>query len=455
MYIGKYKVTGLLGTGGMGRVYKAQLPEINKTVALKRLCPRPHMIQLLGNKTIEKMFTDEARILGDLRHPHIAAILDFDRDKEGRPFFTMEYHCVNLGDMTGEHYVMEAPVRSLPPERAAGYLHQVLSGLGRLHDAGIIHRDVKPYNMLISESDQVRIIDFGLSLLRGETRGVPEQFKIGTPYYAAPEQEADPDGVDERADIYGAGVLAWRMLTGYLPPDHGEKPVPGEINPLLGRCWDDFLLCATHPKPDRRFPDCQKMTAALDRAFESWQQTLEKACRMQEVTAVSRASDADYSQPVRSIPVKVSLSAAKNRFGLDGRWRPASRRSPEFVVCDDHTVRDKTHGRLWQKAGSPWPVEWSRARQYIDSLNARAFGGVQNWRLPTVDELVLLLFPVSVLGDYCTPPVFSGDIHRLWSADRKSFVAAWFVDTSLGYAGAADFTCQCHVRAVSHCPPYG
>lgn len=455
MHIGKYKVTGLLGTGGMGRVYKARLPEIHKTVALKRLCPRPHMVQLLGNKAIEKMFMDEARILAELRHPHVAAILDFDRDSAGRAFFTMEYHCVNLGDMTGEHYVMEAPARSLPPDRAAGYLRQVLSGLGRLHDAGIIHRDVKPYNMLISESDQVRIIDFGLSLLRGETQSVPEQFKIGTPFYAAPEQESDPDGVDERADIYGAGVLAWRMLTGYLPPEHGEKPRPGEIHPLLGQCWDDFLLCAAHPKSDRRFPNCREMTAALDRAFESWQQTLEKACRMQEVPAVGQASGADYSRPVRTTPVKVSLKAAQKHFGLDGLWRPAGRFTPEFAVRDEHTVRDITHGRLWQKAGSRWPMEWYRARQYIDSLNARAFGGVENWRLPTVDELVLLLFPVSVLGDYCTSPVFSGDIHRLWSADRKSFAAAWFVDTSLGYAGAADFSCQCHVRAVSDGPPYG
>ncbi|MFP3981451.1 MAG: serine/threonine protein kinase, partial [Desulfobacterales bacterium] len=257
MYIGKYRVLGLLGDGGMGRVYKVELPDIGKISALKLLRPRDHMVDLLGLRAIEEMFIREARILGRLRHPNVAAILDFDRDGQNRPFFSMEYHCMNLGVMIGEHYEMETATRLMDPARTFKYAEQVLSGLDRLHHAGIVHRDIKPYNVLITEDHAVKLIDFGLSLLRGETRRVPDTFKIGTPYYAAPEQQADPDNIDERADLYGVGVMIWRMLTGVLPPEAGKKPRPGSVNELLGEYWDDFLLTATHPQRKKRFSDCR------------------------------------------------------------------------------------------------------------------------------------------------------------------------------------------------------
>lgn len=449
MNIGKYKVTGLLGRGGMGRVYKARLPEIGKTVAIKLYCPHTHMIRLLGEKTARDMFLAEARILGNICHPQVAQLFDFDHDLQGRPFFVMEYHCMNLGEMTGEDYIMENPVRMMPPDRVARYLGQVLSGLGRLHDAGIIHRDVKPFNMLVSEFGQVKIIDFGLSLLRGETRGVPEQFKIGTPYYAAPEQEADPDTVDERADIYGAGVMAWRMLTGHFPPERGTRPLPGKLNPMLGDCWNDLLLCATSPDPLNRFSDCSQMAAALDTALSSWQQSLEQTCRMQELPVRHSSGPSKNFGPARKAPVKAGRAEARRVFGLDELWRPVFPGRGEFEPRDQDTVRDVFHKLIWQRAGSRWPMEWNNAGEYIDSLNAGSFAGISTWRLPTLDELTLLLFPVSVLGDFCTPAVFNPGMDRLWSADRRSFTSAWYADTSMGYAGSADFTCRIYVRAVS------
>jgi serine/threonine-protein kinase len=450
MNIGKYKITGLLGSGGMGRVYKARLPEIGKTVAVKLLYPNSHIVQLLGKKVVLDMFMTEARILGEISHPNVAQIFDFDYDDQGRPFFVMEYHCMNLGEMTGEDYVMENPARIIPPDRAARYLRQVLSGLGRLHDAGIIHRDVKPYNMLISESDQIRITDFGLSLLRGEKREIPDQFKIGTPYYAAPEQEADPETVDERADIYGVGVMAWRMLTGHLLPENNAGTLPGKVNPLLGQCWDEMLMCATNPEPSKRFTNCDEMIFALDNALESWKNNLEQTCRMQDLPAGFQHAISKTDVEIRNKPRKVSRAMAGQTFGLDKLWRPVFSGSKNFEARDEDTVSDVSHGLVWQRAGSRWPLQWDKAGKYVEVLNERQFAGITTWRLPTVDELASLLFPVSVLGDFCTPELFAADMARLWSADRKSFTAAWFVDTALGYVGAADFTCPCHVRAVSN-----
>ncbi|MFP4000043.1 MAG: protein kinase domain-containing protein [Desulfobacterales bacterium] len=449
MYIGKYKVLGLLGRGGMGRVYKVKLPLIDKIVALKLLRPHEHMTGLLGRDRIEEMFMSEARILGRLRHPNVASILDFDRDLENRPFFSMEYHCKNLGDMIGEHYLMEAPTRLIDPARAFRYAGQVLAGLDRLHHDGILHRDIKPYNILITDRDEVKIIDFGLSLLRGETHRVPGGFKIGTPYFAAPEQESDPNRVDERSDLYSVGVMVWRMLTGYLPPETAEKTRPGEINELLGEYWDDFLLKATHPEKAKRFSDCRDMQESMKIAYKKWYDNLEQACRMQTPEEEAGMEVEGKKRVLRKKPLKVQVWNAERVFGLDSQWRPRIRRKITFTPEEPGIVKDLSHGLIWQQGGTRYPAEWTKAGEYINFLNKIEFAGICTWRLPTIDELETQIRRVSILGEYCAPSVFDAGRRRLWSADSKSFTAAWFVDTSLGYVGAADFTCPCHIRAVS------
>ncbi len=453
MNIGKYKVLGLLGKGGMGRVYKAELPRAGRTVALKLLRPHEHMVSILGRSRAEDMFMNEARIIGRLCHPNVAAILDFDRDIENRPFFTMEYHCMNLGSMTGEHYMIEAPARVVDPANAFRYAYQLLSGLDRLHHAGILHRDIKPYNLLVTDEDEVKIIDFGLSLLRGEVQKVPGTFKIGTPYYAAPELEEDPEGADERADLYAAGVVIWRMLTGFLPPESGERSRPGEINGLLGKSWDDFLAKAVHQEKTKRFQDCRRMQEALKASYEDWHNSMEQACRLQPL---ARAGDGDLQAGktcLRSRPLKVRARDAAEVFGLDSLNRPLKEKAAEFVTEKPEVVRDLANGLLWQREGTRYPVDWKEAFAYIKFLNENAFAGIRAWRLPTIDELLVQVRRASILGDYCAPQVFDPGRRRLWSADRKTFTSAWFVDTVLGFAGPADFTCPCHVRAVSHGSP--
>ncbi|MFW6080550.1 MAG: protein kinase domain-containing protein [Desulfosalsimonas sp.] len=449
MKIGKYMVTGLLGKGGMGRVYKVELPEIGKVAALKLLRPHEHMLSLLGAGAVEKMFLSEARILARLRHPNVASILDFDRDQRGRPFFVMEYHCMNLGAMIGEHYMIERPTRIMDPSRSFRYCRQVLAGLDRLHHAGILHRDIKPYNVLISETGEASLIDFGLSLLRGETSRVPETFKVGTPYYAAPEQQEDPDRADPRADIYGAGVLMWRLLTGYLPPETGARPRPGSLNKFLGGCWDEFLLKSVSSTPEKRFADCMEMTEALDNAHAEWRINLEQACRMQEPAQVLDDSKRHWPVVLRRSPRKIPVKRGREEFGLDYQYRPYALRTGTFYNEGQGVVRDSEHGLLWHKSATRYPLDWNEAHSYIESLNSGGFAGILSWRLPTVDELATLIRQVSVLGDYCVDPIFATGKQRLWSSDRSSYTAAWFVDTEMGYFGAADFNCLFHVRAIS------
>jgi serine/threonine protein kinase len=189
--IGKYEVCGLLGKGGMGTVYKVRMPVVGKVVALKLFRPHPNLVTLLGEEETRRYFVKEAITMAGLRHPNIVAIWDFHGSKD-LTFFVMEYFCNNLGLIIGETYRVEEPSRIVSVDKAIDYTRQILVGLSRLHQAGIIHRDIKPYNILVTDQNTVKITDFGLSKLRGEDFGKPSNLMVGSPYYAAPEQEEDP-----------------------------------------------------------------------------------------------------------------------------------------------------------------------------------------------------------------------------------------------------------------------
>lgn len=280
--IGKYQVLGLLGRGGMGAVYKVRVPVTNRIMALKLLKPNPLLVELLGRGAIERQFLAEAAALGGLSHPHIAEVWDFGR-AGGRPFFLMEYFCRDLAQVIGEADRVEAPTRRLPLPRAAAYAVQILSGLARLHHAGIVHRDVKPGNLLLTGEDQVKITDFGLSMVGGRALARSPSLKVGSPYYAAPEQEEDPDRVGPRADLYAVGVTLYRMLVGRLP----EGPLTGAALPSalsrdLDRQWDDFFRRALAPDPARRPESAGAMARELTALLAAWRGRLDRACRLEE-----------------------------------------------------------------------------------------------------------------------------------------------------------------------------
>ncbi|MBR9979793.1 MAG: hypothetical protein KFF50_02070, partial [Desulfatitalea sp.] len=134
-HVGRYMIRGLLGRGGMAKVFKVTLPVIDKTAALKLLAPNPLLARLLGMDKLRDLFVAEARAMTALRHPNIVAIHDFD-DHLGNPFYVMDFYANNLGNMMGETYRVEAPSRVLAVEKALDYTRQTLAGLACLHDAG-------------------------------------------------------------------------------------------------------------------------------------------------------------------------------------------------------------------------------------------------------------------------------------------------------------------------------
>ena len=448
--VGKYEILGLLGRGGMGVVFKALLPVADKVVAVKLLKPNPMLEDLLGREEVEQRFVLEARTLGAIRHDHIAGLLDFDRDERGRPFFVMEYYCRTLELLLGDSEKLQHHGRFLPPERAAAILTQVLSALDRLHQAGIVHRDVKPANVLLTDGGVVKLIDFGMSILpRGLDReSIPKGLRIGTPYYTAPEQEEDPALAEERSDLYSCGVMAWRMLSGKLPADTGKRQRPGDGNPMIGQAWDDFLVQATAHRIGDRFDSASDMAGALDRALTTWRRHQETFCSLEQGGKQESAFQ-EQKKRLRSDPERVYAADARTVFGLDGLWRPLAGGAGSFSPRDEEIVVDSAHALTWQWSTSPFPLSWAAALEYVQHLERERFANCSRWRLPTIPELSTLLRPKTEPEELCLDPVFESVRTCLWSADTRSIKSAWMVETGSGFVAFQDKTCRCFVRAVT------
>lgn len=453
MKIGRYTVCGLLGRGGMGAVFKARQPVTGRIVALKVLKPSEMMELLVDEEELVARFEAEARIMGKLDHPNIAAIWDYDV-ADGTPFFIMEYFCRNLGMVIGESYRVEAPTRKLPLTTAVSYASQTLDALYRMHQAGIVHRDVKPFNLMITGLDEIKLIDFGLSRLRGEMMptSAAKGERIGSPYYAAPEQEAAPDSVDGRADIFSVGVMLYRMLTGVLPTDealytNNIVPRASQYSLDLDAEWDAFFDTAMAYDREKRFATAKEMRLALDVLVEKWQERVENECRFIDEFAETQPCPTD-APALRTEPLKVRLHDAQKTFRLDSLWRPDCAGMADIVDNEDGTVTDAATGKMWQQSGSEFACTWEEARDYIAGLNEKKFAGYNDWKLPTVDELSSLVQEPPELGAFCVPQLLDSAQDTLWTCDTKSYMAAWFVSASMGFVGWQDMTCQFAVRAV-------
>ena len=201
--VGKYRIVGQIGRGGTGVVYKAVDESLNRDVAIKTLSPD------LANTEVMTRFRAEATILARLNHPQIATIYELVA-AETELLMVMEFVRGLPLDRVSER------LGPLAPERAAYLIDQVLSGLEHAHRAGIVHRDVKPSNVMVTQDGGVKIMDFGIARVLGAEQKTVDFRLMGTPAYMSPEQVMGEE-VDGRSDLYSVGVLLYRLLTGALP----------------------------------------------------------------------------------------------------------------------------------------------------------------------------------------------------------------------------------------------
>lgn len=207
--LGSYRVTALIGRGGMGLVYRAVHPTIGSRVAVKVLTR-----ECAADRTLVERFFAEARAVNLIRHDNIVSVLDLASLPDGRPFIVME---LLEGRPLSTLIERSGP---LPLGAAITIVSELLDGLSAAHDKGIVHRDLKPDNVYITRSGRVKVVDFGIAKLRPEQGGVSDATRtgslMGTPFYMSPEQAVGAP-VDARSDLYAVGVILFEMVTGQRP----------------------------------------------------------------------------------------------------------------------------------------------------------------------------------------------------------------------------------------------
>jgi len=246
------EILGLLGAGGMGAVYRARQRGLDRLVALKILSPR-----FSGDPAFAERFAREARTLARLNHPNIVDVYDLGQAGQ-LYYFLMEFvDGVSLRQMLHAH-------RLAPPETLAIVL-QICEALEYAHGEGVIHRDIKPGNILVDRKGRVKIADFGVSKLVGPAAQAIQLTQpdhvLGTMHYMAPEQFENPLAADHRADLYSLGVVFYEMLTGELPL--GRFALPSQKAAVDARL-DEVVLCTLEKDPNRRCPAASELRTRLE-----------------------------------------------------------------------------------------------------------------------------------------------------------------------------------------------
>ena len=258
IYAERYEILEDLGKGGMGEVYKVRDEKLDEEMALKVLKP-----EIAANKDMIQRFKNELKFARKIAHRHVCRMYDLN-EEEGTPYITMEY-------VRGEN--LKSSIRKkgkLSEKLAVSIAKQVCEGLAEAHELGVVHRDLKPQNIMIDESGNAKVMDFGIARSI-EAAGVTQTgVMIGTPDYMSPEQ-AEGEEADQRSDIYALGVILYEMVTGGVPfkgdtafsvaLKHKTKlpQDPKKLNPELSESLSRLILICMEKERERRYQSAEAL----------------------------------------------------------------------------------------------------------------------------------------------------------------------------------------------------
>ena len=313
-YIGKmldnrYEIQECIGTGGMAVVYKARDHRLNRLVAVKILKP-----ELASDADFRRRFHDESQAVAMLSHANIVSVYDVSRS-DGLDYIVMEL----VDGLTLKQY-MQRRGTPLNWREAVHFITQIMRALSHAHSRGIIHRDIKPHNIMVLRDGSVKVTDFGIAQLASAAQNTMTQEAIGSVHYISPEQ-AKGSHVDCRTDIYSAGVVLYEMLTGRLPFE-GDTPVavaiqhirsipvpPCDLNPDVPRTLEAITMKAMAPELSQRYATADEMLEDL------------KEFRKNPDYELAAPTPEDVSdEPTMVVPAKVITASARV---------PVERREPE------------------------------------------------------------------------------------------------------------------------------
>ena len=317
-YIGRmlddrYEILELIGSGGMANVYKARCHRLNRLVAVKIL-----KSDLADNADFRRRFRDESRAVAQLSHANIVSVYDVSTSGD------TEYIVMELIDGITLKQYMERRGR-MDWRESLHFITQIMRGLSHAHSRGIIHRDIKPQNIMVLRDGSVKVADFGIACLANANQTLTQE-ALGSVHYISPEQ-ARGDRIDARSDIYSAGVVLYEMLTGRLPFE-GDSAVsvaiqhlssvplaPRDIDPSIPEPLELICMKAMNSDPDKRYPTADAMLEDLEKFRKD--PTVDMDYIRQELAAVQTDSE-----PTMPIPTAQVATAVKKRADQLRRSEP-------------------------------------------------------------------------------------------------------------------------------------
>lgn len=323
-YIGKmlddrYEILELIGSGGMANVYKARCHRLNRLVAIKIL-----KSDLADNADFRRRFHDESQAVAQLSHANIVSVYDVSTNPD-REYIVMEL----IDGITLKQY-MERRGR-MDWRESLHFITQIMRGLSHAHSRGIIHRDIKPQNIMVLRDGSVKVADFGIACLANQGQTLTQE-ALGSVHYISPEQ-ARGDRIDARSDIYSAGVVLYEMLTGRLPFE-GDSAVsvaiqhlssvplaPRDIDPSIPEPLELICMKAMNSDPNKRYASADAMIEDLEKFRRD--PSVDMDYIRQELTAP--AAD---TEPTMPLPTAQVASAVKQHTGELRREREAEEEPP-------------------------------------------------------------------------------------------------------------------------------
>jgi TonB family protein len=335
--IGRYQITGSLGYGAMGAVYRAFDPLIKRPLAIKTVrldIPR----QSPQYRGFIERFQHEAEISGTLSHPGIVTLFDLGEDN-GFPFFAMEF----VDGRTIAEVLAEG--ERFKPEKVIGLVSQVASALDYAHSRGVVHRDIKPANLMLYDGDKVKVTDFGIAKLQ-DADITHSGALLGTPSYMSPEQ-AMGDKLDGRSDIFSLGVVAFEMLSGRQPfpgPNvtsilyklvHTDPVEPPDLE-LLGLVpekWREVFQKVLAKKPEERYQTASAFVQDLEYCLGSWFTGLGEETVTLHVKAPSPSEAVSADVVTATIPRLPALAPPARSAGSPALARQADEKTMVRAPC--------------------------------------------------------------------------------------------------------------------------
>lgn len=336
-YIGKfldnrYELLEVIGTGGMAVVYKARCHRLNRFVAVKIL-----KTDLAQDAEFRRRFHDESQAVAMLSHPNIVAVYDVSHSDD------LDYIVMELIDGITLKQYMQKKGTPLNWREALHFITQIVRALSHAHSRGIIHRDIKPHNIMVLRDGSVKVSDFGIARITSAHQSTLTQEALGSVHYISPEQ-ARGSHIDARSDIYSAGVVLYEMITGRLPFE-GDSPVavaiqhinsiplsPRELNPDIPEALEEITMKAMAPNADERYLNADAMLADLEEFRKNPNINFDY-----NVNDLQPAND----EPTRQVVVPVARDGKEREESMMGKDRRRSH-GPENVADDE-----EAQGPIW------------------------------------------------------------------------------------------------------------